>query len=118
MSKKDGNNKKSFIKPLKVHAEIEVEYFAISKETLKQLREYSDDSTSFDLSLFFFSLSIGLILTIITARIENFILFISLLVVSTLLFAAGIFKYLTYKKSKKSIDELLKKIENQKCLLK
>jgi len=104
-------------KPLKIKGEIDVEYFAISKEVFDQLEEYSNSSTSFDFALFFFTLSVTLFTTIITAEIKNLFLFSTLLIIATISFVIGFFKYIGYKKNKRNISTLLKKIKKNKCTL-
>ncbi len=111
-NRKDLNNQN--INYIAIKAKVNVEYYAISKEALEQIEE-SSNSTAFNLSLFFFSLSIGIFVTLATNSIKNYPIFLSLIILASFMFVIGIFKFLSHRNSRKQISEVLKKVKKQKC---
>ena len=111
-------NRKGFtnrkVNYIAIKAKVNLEYYAISKEALEQLEEASN-SIAFNLSLFFFSLSVGVFVTLATTSIKSYQLFFVLTALASLTLIIGIFKYLSFRSSRKKISDVLKKIKKQKC---
>ncbi len=117
-NKKNSGKTKKEISFVRIKAEIDIEYYAISKESLEQLNESSVISNAFDLSLFFFSISITLFIAILTAEIKNNFLVIILVIVAVSMFIIGVFKYSMHRKNQKRISKILEKVKKQRCYLK
>lgn len=102
---------------LVVKGEVALNFFIVSEESLEQLKDISKGSINLDLSLFFFSLAIGIATTIFTTDIKSKSLFIILLVVAAILFTIGVLKYIGYLSNKKKLKKIINRIKKSRCLL-
>jgi hypothetical protein len=106
---------KNFKKFVPVKGNVDIEFFIVSDESLQQLKEYSNGSTKFDISLFLFALAAGLVTTIVTTDIKSKFIFAALISIASISFVIGIFKYIEFIKSRKQISTILNRIRKNKC---
>jgi hypothetical protein len=102
---------------IKLTARIPVDYYLVSSEQLLILKNGSKKSSAIEYSIFFFSIFCSLLLTYLFNEIESEFLTKILIVAITFSLCFGIYYFKQHSSSKKSIDDLLEKINQNKCNL-
>lgn len=96
---------------------VEFNFYMISDHELQDLKEYSDSSSKFEFSLFFFALFFAIVIALTTCDVKNKMFEIILICLGCITFSSGVFCYLLHLKSKRRIGKIVEKIKKTKCIL-
>jgi hypothetical protein len=86
-----------------VKAKLPVNWYIISDDSLLRITEYSEDSTQFSKSLFFFSTAIALLITLLTTNIADKLIFAMMFAGASTCFTLGYRNYTIHLKIKKGL---------------